>query len=137
MAAPRSAPAPPPAQVPITKLQRDVGCGGNLNWRCELPPNLDSGDIEERITNGVWTSRCSHPTFKVFRHPGGHEIAWVLRTGRIQIRVSNAVEKERRKEVASEIYRNLIDYLTNHQIDRTAKGSSPSSLPAPKSAAQL
>lgn len=137
MHASRNAPTPPTAPFTVSELRRDVGCSGNLNWRCELPPNPDPGDIEKRITNGVWTSRCSHPTFRVFRHPDGHEIAWVLSTGRIQIRVSIAVEKRRRKEVATEIYRNLTEYLASNRSDNAIEGSSPPSLPDPGSNAQL
>lgn len=115
----------------ISELRREVGCSGNLNWRCQVACELNPEVLEEPIQEAGWSSKCHHPSLRVFRHSSGHEVAWVLATGRIQIRVSIATAKNQRKREAAKIYRTLCQFLTNHR----ARALAPTPLVARRNSA--
>ena len=92
------------ARWPLSELVRDSACSRDFNWRCDLPLELATNDVVEAIKSAGWTLRCRHPALVVARHSRGHEIAWVLRTGRVQLRVATDVERRERPEAAVEMY---------------------------------
>lgn len=102
----------PPREAPrITGLSRDSGCARSLNWRCDLPVDLDPEVVESVLVASGYGSRSQHPALKVFRHCEGHELAWVVTTGRVQIRVNSVVEPPAREEEAHRIHRDLSDLV--------------------------
>jgi hypothetical protein len=96
----------------VTPLKRDVGCGNSLNWRCDLRCRPVVSSAETLFVEAGYRSLSALPALKVFRHPGGHEIAWVVRTGRVQIRISSVVAVSEREKAASEMYRKFVDILS-------------------------
>lgn len=95
----------------VTELTRDSGCCRSLNWRCDLQPGIDAQRLEAVFVDLGYTSRCRHPSLKVFRHPEGHELAWVVTTGRVQLRVAMIVEEELRASTARQLYQDMIALL--------------------------
>lgn len=96
----------------ISELRRDSGCCRSLNWRCDLEPGaVDADKVETVFVEHGYASRCRHPALKVFRHPAGHELAWVVTTGRLQLRVAMAVEEAVRESAAKQLYQELIEHL--------------------------
>ena len=95
------------SKVPISPLCRDTGCGNRLNWRCDVSGTPSPSDVENRFVASGYRSMCSHPSLKVLRHPEGHEVAWVIRTGRIQIRVGTWIDEAQRRATADTLYLEL------------------------------
>ena len=98
-------------------LRPDTACCRQLNWRTDLDPeDLFSPDgLEDEILQSGWCRRSRHAALKVFRHPEGHEIAWVVTTGRIQIRVDLAVPKAHRSDRAHQIFDRLGEWVQKSQ----------------------
>jgi len=96
----------------ITPLKRDVGCGNALNWRCDLDCRPLPAAAETLFVEAGYRSLSALPTLKVLRHPGGHEIAWVVPTGRVQIRIAPVVAVAEREKAAREMYRKFTDLLS-------------------------
>ncbi len=111
VAIPTAARPGPPGALQVTELGRDGGCGRSVNWRCDLMPGFEPKSLERRFVEAGYHSRSRHPALMVFRHPEGHELAWVVTTGRVQIRVAPVVEAARRKTVAHGIYGELLECL--------------------------
>lgn len=120
----------PRDEIPVTRLRRDSGCARLLNWRCDLPCGIDAGALERVFEASGYRSMSKHPALKVFRHPEGHDLAWVVTTGRVQIRVALAIEPPKREQVAHDLYMNLVD-LVRHCPTRLKpnleRGSGPGS----------
>ncbi len=95
----------------MTELGRDGGCGRDLNWRCDLMPGLEPKALERLFVETGYRSLSRHPALKVFRHAEGHELAWVVPTGRVQIRVAPVVEAATREAAARNLYRVLVECL--------------------------
>lgn len=109
----------------MTPLELDAACCNQANWRTDLPPGLDPGLVEDRMAAAGWTSRSRHPALKVFRHGGGHEVAWVVTTGRVQIRVDLEVPRHRRRRQAEKLYDELGRCLAPTMDERTGEGRAP------------
>ncbi len=95
----------------VTQLSRDSGCARSLNWRCDLPVGFDAVALENAYVASGYSSRSQHPALKVFRHAEGHELAWVVTTGRVQIRVAVGVDGTEREEAARNLYGDLVDLV--------------------------
>lgn len=91
----------------MTPLELDASCCNRTNWRADLPPETDAELIEMLLVEKGYQSRCRHPALKVFRHPRGHEVAWVTTSGRLQIRVDVGVAQADRKSCAESLYQDL------------------------------
>jgi hypothetical protein len=104
-------PTPSAIDRSVPALRHDAGCCQDLNWRCDLPVDLDPERVEEGLQGRGYVVRCRHAALRVLRHPQGHEMAWVLTSGRVQIRVSLTVEKSAREGVARQLYGELVDTL--------------------------
>ena len=99
----------------VTALTRDSGCCRSLNWRCDLAVGIAGDRVERQLVQHGYVSRCRHANFKVFRHPEGHEMAWVLSTGRVQIRVYPTIEEARRPQVAKSLHGELVCLITGRE----------------------
>ncbi len=75
--------------------------------------SLDTQKVEDRFLARGYRSLSQYPALRVFRHREGHEVAWVLTTGRIQIRVNAAVDEAFRGEVAHELHDDLV-HMVEH-----------------------
>lgn len=91
----------------ISALRRDSACSRNLNWRFDLAENTDSDVVEVVLEDKGWRVRCRHAALRVFRHGEGHELAWALNTGRVQLRVDLAVPPDHRPDVARSLFHRL------------------------------
>ena len=101
----------------VGDLLRDSGCCSRLNWRCALPVGVDAVALGASLTAAGYAQRCNHPRFQVFRHSEGHEIAWVLSSGRVQIRVDIGIESEARAFQARAIYDDLRSCISRLGIE--------------------
>lgn len=82
-----SEPAPDGADRGPLRPQPEPGCAGELAWRLELPAGTD---LAPRIAGFIelgYRVRCMDEVLQVLRHPEGHELVLVPRTGRVQLRV--------------------------------------------------
>lgn len=91
----------------LTPLRLDSACCRELNWRTDLPPKLRPAPVEACLGERGWTSRSCHPVLRVLRHPEGHEMAWVVDSGRVQIRVHVTVPQGQRRGRAAGLYDEL------------------------------
>ncbi len=91
----------------MTPLRPDSACCRQLNWRTDLPRDLDPARFEALLAARGWTRRCRHPALKVLRHAEGHEVAWVPASGRVQLRVHVTVAEPERRSRALEIHAGL------------------------------
>lgn len=91
----------------LTPLEPDNGCCNRLNWRCDLEGAVPAERLAERLIADGFRVAAQHPALRLFRHPAGHEVAWVVATGRMQIRVDLAVPADRRPAVAAGLHRSL------------------------------
>ncbi|MEM7350250.1 MAG: hypothetical protein AAF657_05555 [Acidobacteriota bacterium] len=99
----------------MTPLRLDSACCYQANWRTDLLRPVDPLALEGQLIAAGWSSHSRHPALKVLRHPQGHEMAWVLPTGRIQIRVDLDVPESERPLRAEGLYGELescLDRLT-------------------------
>ena len=96
-----------PTPLRPTPLRPDSACCRDLNWRTDLPAK-EGGEVEGRLLDRGWTQRCRHQALRVLRHPEGHELAWVLTTGRVQLRVGAWVPQSERAERARSLYDELV-----------------------------
>ncbi len=106
-----SLPRPEPEFRHLSGLCRDSGCCLDLNWRCELAPGSDRAGFQESLLADGYELRCNHSALRVLRHADGHELAWVLTSGRLQIRVGIDVEPEEREAAARDIHHRLVRSL--------------------------
>lgn len=91
----------------MTPLRLDSACCRLANWRTDLPRQVDVAGLVGLLVDAGWSSRSRHPALKVLRHPQGHEMAWVLPTGRIQLRIDVGVAQGQRRSRARAIYDDL------------------------------
>ncbi len=91
----------------MTALTLDSACCHQLNWRTDLPVGLDPAGLEGLLAEEGWKARSRHPALKVLRHAAGHEVAWVVTTGRVQIRVDLGVPRGERRGRARAVHRTL------------------------------
>jgi len=91
--------------------EREHGCCGGLNWRVDLPAEADPALVAHRLVRMGYTARCEMPSLKVVRHPDGHEIAIVPRSGRVQLRVYMLTPVADRERVATELAADLLACL--------------------------
>ncbi len=103
------------AGASLSSLEADSSCCRGLNWRCDLSPPLAAEPLESNLAEEGYVSRCRHPALRVLRHAAGHEIAWVLTTGRIQIRIPTSVEKPERRREAEAIHALLLARLVEQE----------------------
>lgn len=96
----------------MTPLRPDSACCRQLNWRTDLPPEIDPEGLEALLAEQGWSNRCHHPGLKVLSHEHGHEAAWVMASGRVQLRIHVTVEESERHDRALEIYGDFQDCLT-------------------------
>lgn len=94
------------AGASLSPLRLDSSCCRNLNWRCDLDAEVDAERFESALAAGGYALRCRHPALRVLRR-GGHEVAWVLSTGRLQVRVGIFVDPEAREAVARSLHAEL------------------------------
>lgn len=103
----------------LTPLKLDASCCNRTNWRADLPAGADVEAVEARLVAKGYISRCHHPALRVLKHPDGHELAWVTRSGRIQIRVDLVVPRKKRRRQAEILYNDLGQCLVgSHDLDR-------------------
>ncbi len=95
----------------MTPLRPDSACCRQLNWRSDLPVSIDAVALETLLSERGWTHRCRYPALKVLRHAQGHEAAWVVASGRLQLRVHVTVEESQRRARATELYEGFQDCL--------------------------
>ncbi len=95
----------------MTPLILDSACCRQLNWRTDLPVDIDAAGLEGLLAEQGWTNRCRFPALKVLRHAQGHEAAWVVASGRVQLRVHITVEEPDRRARALELYAGFRDCL--------------------------
>ncbi len=95
----------------MTPLRPDSACCRQLNWRADLPGGIDPESLEALLAKQGWINRCYHPALKVLSHAQGHEAAWVVSSGRIQLRVHITVEESERQARAFELYAGFKDCL--------------------------
>ena len=103
----------------MTPLRPDSACCRQLNWRTDLPGDIDPDGLEALLAEQGWTNRCHHPALKVLSHRQGHEAAWVVASGRIQVRVHVTVEESERHARALEIHALFQDCL--NRLDERAE----------------
>ncbi|MCB1056148.1 MAG: hypothetical protein KDD11_11665 [Acidobacteria bacterium] len=103
---------PRAASSSLSALERDSGCCRDLNWRCQLGPEIRPEALERRLVAAGYDSRCRHPALRVLRHPSGHELAWVLASGRVQIRIPLGVDVDHRPAAARRIHAALGELLS-------------------------
>ena len=116
-----------PLCAAVGPLTPESSCCRDLNWRCDLQAEADPGLVEEFLTGQGYLVRCRHPALRVFRHPRGLEIAWVLTTNRVQIRVPVHVAREERPAVAQDVYSEFCKLFapgdfTSHPPSNSASG---------------
>lgn len=104
----------PPRRAPshLSRLRLDPGCSNRANWCCEIDTSAASAGSEgsavtERMLDLGYRSKSRHPALKVFRKPDGRELAWVVSSGRVQIRVPMAVDPDQRETAAGAVWRDL------------------------------
>lgn len=95
----------------MTPLRPDSACCRQLNWRVDVPANIDPARFETLLAEQGWTNRCHHPALRVLSHAQGHEVAWVLASGRMQLRIHVTVDEARRRDRALELYVGFQDCL--------------------------
>ena len=92
----------------LGRLELDASCANRANWRASVEAGEERvGTVEKTLEVDGWSTRCRHARLRVFRRPSGHEIAWVLSTGRLQIRVPPMVDPDERQTSAQLIWRQL------------------------------
>lgn len=91
----------------LTPLRLDSACCRDLNWRTDLPPGVRPAPVEACLGERGWTARSHHGVLRVLRHPEGHEMAWVVDSGRVQIRVHVTVPQGERRGRAAGLYGEL------------------------------
>lgn len=102
----------------LTALRVDPGCCHRLNWGCDVLGRPEVECIEAHLDRAGFASRCDHPALRIFRHREGHEVAWVLPTGRVQLRVDIDVPRARRRGIAKDLHR-----ILSEAVHRTAPSS--------------
>ena len=107
----------------LSSLGRDSSCCQDLNWRCDVSPRADAEGLQESLLSAGYHLRCNHPALRVFRFGTEHELAWVVSSGRIQIRVGLDIPQDQRCEAAQGIYQRLGQVVA--QLEKT-----PGSIPA-------
>ena len=95
----------------MAPLIMDSACCRQLNWRTDVPKSVDPDGFEAQLAKQGWTNRCHHPALRVLSHALGHEVAWVVSSGRMQIRIHVTVEESERRGRALELYAGLQDCL--------------------------
>ena len=113
----------------MTPLRLDSACCQLANWRTDFSDRLDPAGFEQQMLAAGWTSRCQHPALKVFRHPVGHEVAWVVTTGRVQIRIDFEVPESSRRQQAAELYEQLAVLVRRGGVGERAVRTSPRTRP--------
>ena len=92
----------------LSRLELDVSCANRANWRTSVEGGEARAEaVEKALEVGGWSARCRHAKLRVFRCPSGHEIAWVLSTGRLQIRVPVLIDPDERRASAQRVWRQL------------------------------
>lgn len=93
-------------------LEREHACFELLNWRCTLdvPPPAPRA-MAERLLAAGWREVKRVPTLLELFDPGGHRVALVTTTGRIQIRVNPDVPEEERPAAALGVARAMVSLL--------------------------
>ncbi len=89
------------------QLEREVTCLRSLNWRCDLLPGRGPLVLEHLLRNG-WSAIPGPPGLSVIRHADLHEIALVVRSGRVQIRVHYTVPEAERRQAAERVFVALV-----------------------------
>ena len=95
----------------MTPLRLDSSCCRQLNWRTDVPDGVDPDGLETLLAKRGWTNRCHHPALKVLSHVQGHEVAWVVGSGRMQLRIHVTIEESERRGRALELYAGFQDCL--------------------------
>lgn len=93
--------------IGLGPLRVDSGCCNRLNWRCDVSGVVSTAAVGDRLTVDGFRTVARHPALHLFRHPAGHELAWVTTTGRMQIRVDLAVPGDQREAIARSLYRSI------------------------------
>lgn len=89
-------------------LEQDASCSNRTHWCTSVAGGEGrAGAVERSLEGGGWQLRCRHPRLRVFRRQSGHEIAWVLPSGRVQIRVPLLVDHGEREASARAVWREL------------------------------
>jgi hypothetical protein len=94
------------------ELTREPGCCGELAWRLDLSPDRDFSAVARGLIDRGYEGRCLSQMLKVLRHPQGHEVVLVPRTGRVQLRVYYLTAHEDRPVAAEAMFRDLVAALT-------------------------
>jgi hypothetical protein len=86
------------------ELTRDFGCLRSLSWRCDLPPGSDCDVLIGALMEKGFAQVPSPSVLRLIRSPEGHEILFVPRTGRVQIRVHYVTPEEERRFCAEQMF---------------------------------
>lgn len=97
--------------VPVTALGPDASCCNRANWRCDLLSPVAAGPLAGGLARRGYGARGMAGVLHLFRHPQKGEIAWVVATGRLQIRVDLATGIEKRARQAGRLYADLLAAL--------------------------
>jgi hypothetical protein len=86
------------------ELTRDLGCSQSLNWRSDLPPGSDCDVLVKILSEKGFALAPSPSMLRLIRSKEGHEILFVPRTGRVQIRVHYLTPEQGRRLVAERLF---------------------------------
>ncbi len=111
---------------PLTSLELDHSCCNFLNWRCDLNTRPAVEPWGEALQELGYRWRCRAAGLNLWRHRDGHEVVWVVYTGRIQIRVDLGLAEELREAAARSVFADLQASLG----ERSAQTSRPLELVA-------
>ncbi|MCG8460713.1 MAG: hypothetical protein MI919_30895 [Holophagales bacterium] len=93
--------------APLSALEPDPSCCDRTNWRCTLGTTVDPEALERSLADRGYRAPLRHPRLRIFRRMDGHEIAWVLDSGRIQIRVPLGLAADSRADAARQVWLEL------------------------------
>lgn len=88
-------------------LCEEHGCCDLTLWRADTRDGLTVAAVEAGFAAQGYKQALRHPNLALFSHPDGHQVAWVVATGRLQIRLPLQIARGARPERASVIFDRL------------------------------
>lgn len=96
----------------ITAIEVDAGCRNQMLWRCDLVEALPTAALVSALGDPALGNDVFHDTSQsvpgllviVQQRATGHQIVFVPRTGRLQIRLDGLTPVEERESAAAELY---------------------------------
>jgi hypothetical protein len=92
-------------------LTRAHGCIRALAWNADFPPEADLSTLPTRLAEVGFTVARVVGGFTSLRDGEGNEIALVLATHRVQLRVSYLVPEIERRHAAERLYTHVLRAL--------------------------